>query len=60
MWERLDRAVGTVDWMNMFPASKVVHLECGSSDHKPLMIYLAGISRRINKPWWFEQNVDGG
>ena len=50
VWERLDRVVGTVEWMDLFPASKVVHLECASSDHKPLMIYLAGIPKRTNKP----------
>ena len=39
----------------MFPATKVVHLECGTSDHKPIMIYLAGIPKRVNKPWRIEQ-----
>ena len=33
IWERLDRAVATTDWIDMFHATKVVHLECGSSDH---------------------------
>ena len=55
VWERLDRAVSTVEWMDMFSASKVDHLESGSSDHKPLMIILAGIPKKINKPWRFEQ-----
>ncbi|XP_075665296.1 uncharacterized protein LOC142634953 [Castanea sativa] len=43
IWESLDRAVATTDWIDMFPATKVVHLECGSSDHKPLIIRLKGI-----------------
>ena len=43
-WKRLDRAVGVLEWMDMFLASKVVHLESGSSDHKPFMIYLVGIT----------------
>ena len=62
MWERLDRAVGMVDWLSMFPATKVVHLECGTSDQKPIMIHLLGIPKRVNKPWWFEQlwMRDGG
>ena len=30
VWERLDRAVGTVEWMDMFLTSKVIHLESGS------------------------------
>ena len=55
VWERLDRAVSTVDWLTMFSATKVVHLESGTSDHKPIMIYLASIPKRINKPWRFEQ-----
>nr|POE57347.1 hypothetical protein CFP56_23345 [Quercus suber] len=41
VWERLDRAVATIDWLTAFPASKVVHLECGTSDHKPILIMLA-------------------
>ena len=55
VWERLDRAMGMVEWMDMFPASKVVHLESVSFNHKPLKIYLASIPKRINKPWRFEQ-----
>ena len=43
IWERLDRAVATTDWLEMFLATNVVHLECGSSDHKPLIIRLKGI-----------------
>ena len=62
VWEMLDRAVGTVEWMDMFPASKVVHLECGSSDHKLLMIFPVGMPKKINKLWRFEQMwmEDGG
>ena len=55
VWERLDRAMDTMEWMDMFPASKVVHLKSGSSNYKPFMIYLASIPKRINKPWRFEQ-----
>ena len=40
VWERLNRVVGTAKWLSMFPATKVVHLECGTSDHKPIMIHL--------------------
>ena len=39
----------------MFPATKVVHLESGTSDHKPILIHLLGIPKRVNKPWRFEQ-----
>ena len=55
VWERLDRAMGMVEWMDMFLASKVVHLESVSFNHRPFKIYLAGIPKRINKPWRFEQ-----
>ena len=50
IWERLDRAVATTDWLDMFPATKVVHLECGSSDHKPLIIRLKGIQIKQRRP----------
>ena len=35
----------------MFPATKVVHLESGTSDHKSIMIYLASIPKGVNKMW---------
>ena len=54
IWERLDRAVATMDWLDKFLATKVVHLECGSSDHKPIVICLNGIPLRRQKPWRFE------
>lgn len=55
VWERLDRAVSTVDWLAMFLVTKVVHLESGTLDHKLIMIYLEGFPKRVNKPWRFEQ-----
>lgn len=51
VWERLDRAVGTTYWFEKYPATKVKVLECGSSDHKPLIIHPCGIPIRLNKPW---------
>ena len=48
IWERLDRAVGTQSWLSLFPATKVVTLECGTSDHKPIIIHPMGISDRKN------------
>ena len=54
IWERLDRAVATMEWLDKFPATKVIHLECGSSDHKPILIYLNGIPKLQQKPWRFE------
>ena len=54
IWERLDRAVATMDWLDKFPTTKVVHLECGSSDHKSIVICLNGIHSRRQKSWHFE------
>ena len=55
IWERLDRAVATTDWIEKFPATKVVHLKCGSSDHKPIIILPKGVQIKKKKPWRFEQ-----
>lgn len=33
-WERLNKVVATMDWIELFSATEVVHLECGSSDHQ--------------------------
>lgn len=54
-WERLDRAVCNDEWLSYFLASKVVHLECGSSNYKPIIINPLGIPQRRQKPWCFEQ-----
>ena len=55
IWERLDRAVGTHSWLSLFPATKVITLECVTSDHKPIIIHPMGIPDRKNRPWRFEQ-----
>ena len=55
MWERLDRAVANNDWISLYPGTMVKHLECGFSDHKPIIIHLEGIPIRKQKPWRFEQ-----
>ncbi|KAL4609732.1 hypothetical protein ACB092_08G002500 [Castanea dentata] len=49
IWERLDRAAATTDWIEKFPATKVVHLECGSLDHKPIIILPKGINGLLIK-----------
>ena len=46
IWERLDRVVATTDWVARFLATKVLHLECGSSDHKPLLILPIGVPKK--------------
>ena len=53
IWKRLNRAVATTDWIEKFPATKVLHLECGSSNHKPLIILPTRILKGRRKSWWF-------
>ena len=55
VWERLDRAIANGDWVALFSASKVSHLECGCSDHKPIIIHPLVIPIWHHKPWRFEQ-----
>ena len=54
VWERLDRAVVIMDWLEKFPTTKVVHMECGFLNHKPIFIYLNGIPKNRQKSWHFE------
>lgn len=41
---RLDRAVGTVDWINLFPGARVQHLPFTNSNHAPLLVRLDNTS----------------
>lgn len=54
VWERLDRALSTAAWFDLFPATKVTTLECASSDHNPIMVLLEGINSKPQRPWRFE------
>ena len=38
--------MATMDWIKLFSTTKVVHLECGSSDHKPITIMPKGIQKK--------------
>ena len=38
--ERLDRALATPDWVNMFPEAKLFHLSSSVSDHLPLVLQM--------------------
>lgn len=54
IWERLDRTVATMELLEKFPATNIIHMECGSSDHKPILKCLNGIPKLQSKPWRFE------
>jgi len=41
IWEMLDRGLATNGWFLKFPGSRVYHLQCDSSNHRPLPIVFA-------------------
>lgn len=43
MLERLDRAVATKEWQDIFPNVQVTHLPRYKSDHAPIVINCAGM-----------------
>ena len=55
VWERLDRAVATSDWLSLFPDTKIYHLEADASDHRPILIVLDGMNCSQQRPFRFEQ-----
>ena len=55
VWERLDRAVVTNEWLSIFLGTKVHHIDVICSDHKPLWIVLDGMDCSFWKPFRFEQ-----
>ena len=55
VWERLDRALGSVDWYDLFPTTCFQTLICVSSNHNPICIHLEGIKAKSLRPWRFEQ-----
>lgn len=44
--ERLDRALATSGWMELFPDAKLFHLTSSASDHSPLSLHLVGKRRK--------------
>lgn len=62
--ERLDRAVATADWINMYPNSKVFHIPNYSSDHLPILLRTEPKPKRKAKAfkveqWWSSQHDFG-
>ncbi|XP_030924736.1 uncharacterized protein LOC115951723 [Quercus lobata] len=40
IWERLDQGVANYDWLAHFPMGRITHLNCYTSDHRPLLLAL--------------------
>ena len=55
VWERLDRAVSTVNWFDLFLVTKVQTLSCVSSNHSPILILPDDFGVQSQWPWRFEQ-----
>ena len=56
VWERLDRAFCTNEWLQRFTDTKVIHLSCTTSDHILVWIVPSGIDPPpLSKPFRFEE-----
>lgn len=55
IWERLDKAMATSDWLSLFSDTKIYHLEADTSDHRPLLIVPDGMDCSQQRPFRFEQ-----
>ncbi|KAL0004760.1 hypothetical protein SO802_012321 [Lithocarpus litseifolius] len=56
IWERLDRALCTNDWLQQFGATKVFHLKSSTSDHIPIWIVPNGLDPPpLSRPFRFEE-----
>ena len=54
--KRLDRSLANSEWLARFGGSKVLHLNCSTLDHSPLLIILEPIdSVNPSKPFRFEE-----
>lgn len=54
-WERLDRAVATLEWLLRFPSTRVHHLDVRWSDHKPLWVSMDPMMCPSRKLFRFEE-----
>ena len=54
--ERLDRALGSSDWLVLFPRASLHHLSSSVSDHSPLSLHLKNrpCKRSKRRLFWFE------
>lgn len=49
IWEQLDRALATTEWLTLFPEAKLHHLTSSVSNHSPLLLKLFQKRRRRPK-----------
>ena len=57
IWERLNRGIASYEWLTRFPTKRVKHLNCFTSDHRPLLLFLDGhkeYQKWHRKPFRFE------
>ena len=56
-WVCLDRAVATMDWLQLFPMAMVEHMDVVKSDHKSLWLNCTppATARPKHKPFRFEE-----
>ena len=57
--ERLDRALGSTDWLDLFPRATLHHLSSLVSDHSPLSLHLQNRLVREVKEGCFDLNPCG-
>ena len=56
VWERLDRAFCTNEWLQQFANTKVIHLSCTTSDPIPILIVPSSIDPPpLPRPFRFEE-----
>ena len=55
IWERLDKGLATNGWFLKFLGSKVYHLQCDSSNHRPLLVVFAPLDLPQRKPFRFKE-----
>ena len=58
IWERLDRCVANYEWLAKFPTGGVKHLNCFTSDHRPILLALnvdGEHQKWRRKPFRFEE-----
>lgn len=52
---RLDHALASFDWLQMFPKTLVQHLNMEASDHSPILIKTQGEKETFHRPFCFLQ-----